>query len=93
MPEILTALDVIEEVYAKFKHDCVVTSGRGDKHSARFSRHYFGGAVDIRTRQLTLATRRKIQGLLKERLGPDYNIIYETRPVHFHIGYKPKYHA
>jgi len=89
-PEILVALDIATTVFDEIGKDCIVTSARNGKHSAVFSRHYAGMAVDIRTRILSLQEVGSIHSKLTEKLGSDYTVILE--PTHLHIQYKPRYH-
>lgn len=89
-PEMLIALDAATDVFGEHNKDCIVTSARGGKHSATFSRHYSGLAVDLRRKHLTLQEVENIRSKLTDSLGTDFTVILES--THFHIQYKPRYH-
>jgi len=89
-PEMLIALDTATEVFNEQGKDCIVTSARiGDKHIAKYSRHYAGLAVDLRRRHLTLEQVEDVRVALKTALGPDYKVLLES--THYHVSYKPRY--
>ena len=83
----------IEPAFAKLGLDCVITSGHENyKHSATHSRHYWGGAVDIRSK--TVKNKHRLTINLKRRLGKDFKVILESQgkpQEHFHISYAPTY--
>jgi len=88
-PEALIAVDIAESVYSNSGRDCVITSARGDKHSAEFSRHYAGMAIDLRIRHLTAKQTKEIYAGLKKVLSSDYNVLLEAS--HIHVSYRPRY--
>ena len=72
--------------------DGFVTATTNGQHK-RGSKHYEGNAVDLRGRDLTDAQGRRVRDLLKESLGPDYDVLWETyrdrNNNHIHIEYDP----
>ena len=90
-PEMLSALDTATDVFNDIGKDCIVTSARGGKHTAVYSRHYSGLAVDLRRKHLTLEQTETIRQLLTDMLGSDFTVILES--THFHVQYKPIYHV
>jgi hypothetical protein len=81
------AIEEAEKVYKQFGKDCIVTSLCDGKHS-RHSRHYFGNAVDFRTRHLTDEEKLQVVDLLAKILGNDYDCILEK--THLHCEHDPK---
>lgn len=83
----------IEPAFAKLGLSTVITSGMEKyKHSATYSRHYWGGAVDIRSK--TVKNKHRLTINLKRRLGKDFKVILESEGKpweHFHISYAPTY--
>jgi len=60
----LWCLDRCSDVWEDHNSALTVTSTRGDRHS-KFSFHYAGMAVDLRSRDLSEETRNKIISLLE----------------------------
>lgn len=72
----------------------VITSGRDGRHR-RGSLHYQNQAIDIRGNNLTPDQRSTLTDGLRQTLGDDYDVIFETFPDaprndHMHIEYQPK---
>jgi len=93
-PEVLFAIQVAQSVWLKHgAEELVVTSAADGKHQ-RGSEHYAFLAVDLRTHNLGLpATRKAVCAELAERLGPDYDVIFEgenTPSEHCHLEFDPK---
>lgn len=78
-----------------------ITSGMRDQSPGGSSLHPLGRALDLRV--WALPTTEDIRGfaaLLRERLGPDFDVIVEgpaaedvkylDRPPHIHVEYDPK---
>jgi len=79
------ALSKIDWVFLEnAKQEAVITSTNEGTHSPS-SLHYANLAVDIR---LPKDDVKKTLGVLKEVLGPSYDVILEAS--HFHIEYDPK---
>ena len=87
-PEMLWAIDRVKECYEQLGEHCTITSARGDRHSSK-SRHYSGLAVDFRNRNLDSNQKAEIDGLMREALGIQYDVIPE--PTHIHVEYDPKH--
>ena len=90
--------DCITEIKSKFNdiekvckecngvdYEVTVTSGKDGVHSKN-SKHYSGGAIDIRSKDMKLPEYTTLR--LKRKLGKDYDIVYEKD--HIHIEYDPK---
>lgn len=72
----------------------VVTSAR-DGHHMTGSLHYDGNALDFRGNNLSAGQGHQFASLIGQRLGPDYQAIFETFPRdpsrnHLHVEYDPK---
>ena len=88
-------LPVIDQVWKKIlRYQAVITSGADGIHKAIYSRHYWGGAVDVRTWtdedsgiQIDQHTRKLLVEFLKDKLGDQFNVYPHS--THIHIGYKP----
>ena len=79
-------VDKFDEIFAGYGAEAVITSGVDGKHS-RGSIHYSGGAVDLRSRDMTVSEQLAAVKELKERLGPDFDVILEGN--HIHLEYQP----
>ena len=86
-PEILLAYTIACEVYRKFEVDCVITEGTGGKHGVG-SLHYVGLAIDLRTRDFVGEDARIAHRMLANRLGEEYDVVYEA--THIHVEFQPK---
>lgn len=84
--EIVWALGVTDEIFARYGVEAVITSGIDGKHS-RGSIHYSGGAVDLRSRDFADGDAEKAVAELKDALGPDFDVILEHN--HIHLEYQP----
>lgn len=84
-PEIRRVLPYVEKTYQEFRYEPVITSTYEGNHSPG-SLHYNNDAVDIRAG--ADQDMGAIHYRLKERLGPDYDII--RHKTHIHIEYDPK---
>ena len=84
MRPVLVTADLI---WKKYEQELVVTSGIDSTHSAG-SLHYYGLALDFRTRYFDDITRRKVGNELKEALGDNYDVIIHKS--HIHVEYDPK---
>ncbi len=90
MPDKLVMRKVIvqaNDVWKTLKRELVITSGKEGTHSAR-SLHYYGYAVDFRSRFWRSKIQTEAAEELSRRLGPDYVVIdHKKFPVHIHVGY------
>jgi hypothetical protein len=69
-----------------------VTSGNDSKHK-KGSKHYEDKALDVRTKNLTSDEKHALLNAVRERLGPDYDVILEFEGranEHAHIEYDPR---
>lgn len=94
-PELMLAISVAESVWLKHgATELVITSAADGKHK-RGSEHYAFLAVDLRTHTLGLVldVRKAAVAELQERLGPDYDVIFEDENLpteHAHCEFDPK---
>lgn len=87
-PETLFAMRVAEGVFEDRKLGLMtVTSCTDGKHSAG-SKHYTGGAFDIRTRDIPQDQWQIVAGDIRERLGSEFDVVVEKD--HLHIENDPK---
>jgi hypothetical protein len=86
-PEMVVALLVAEGAFAQQGEACVVTTA-ANGHHRRGSLHYSGAAVDLRTRHLTGEQVQAVLGLLRSRLGADFDVVDEGD--HIHLEWQPK---
>lgn len=91
--EILPELDELWLLLTGYR--LIITSGLDSKHLAKYSRHYWGGAIDIRTWttatsgiQITGRARMQLLIAVRQQLGNDFNVLNEVN--HFHIGFRPQ---
>lgn len=75
----------VELIYKRHNQESVITSGMDGTHSAG-SFHYFGMALDYRTRFFENdAESIQVAKEIQEELGPQYTVLFETD--HIHIQY------
>lgn len=86
-PEILIAVIISDDVFAKHNKDCIITSALDGNHMLG-SLHYSGLAIDIRTRHVLKEDIPNITLEIKKSLGFDYDVIFEKD--HIHIEFDPK---
>ncbi len=72
-------------VWKQYGRELAVTSGKDRTHSAS-SLHYYGYAVDLRSRFWLRKKKQAVFELLKQRLGLDYKVIWHR--THIHVEYK-----
>lgn len=73
-----------ERIWLSYGQECVVTAGLDGKHSAG-SYHYFGRAVDLRTRYFSTAEKQLVVDELRASLPNDYFVLLES--THIHVQY------
>ena len=94
-PQLLLALIVADQVYAKHGcEECVITSLNDGGHSVT-SLHYAGAAADLRVRDLVAAQidPDAVAMEISQRLNIHYDVIYEghgTPNAHIHVEYQPR---
>ncbi len=94
-PKLQAALPIIDEWWLRNAgYPAVVTSGCDGAHTAKYSNHYKGCAVDIRTwttatsgRQIAATKRQRMARELADALGPHFRVLNERH--HFHIDFHP----
>ena len=80
-------LSFAEKIWHELGQELVITSALDGTHSAG-SLHYYGFAVDLRSRYFTPDQKKQAVLLLSKALGPNYDVISHTS--HIHIEYDPK---
>lgn len=83
--EIRPILIYAETLWKKYGEELVITSYMDGVHSAG-SLHYYGYAVDLRSRYFDTKTITNIKTALSKALGQDYRVIIE--PTHIHVEYR-----
>ena len=86
-------------------HELYILHALDGEHS-RFSRHYQGCAIDVRTwknpsdrlsGQIKFADREALKGQTRELLGKNFWLLdhFDSagEPTHFHIAFKPEHRA
>lgn len=76
-----------EAIWAAHGQELVITSARNGAHSAG-SLHYYGLALDMRTRYFEPEEAMKIGRALREVLGADYDVV--VHKGHIHTEFDPK---
>jgi len=74
-------------IWKDYGQELVVTSARDSIHSAG-SLHYYGLAVDLRTRDFPENQRPDIKKELAMALGSKYDVILHS--THMHVEFDPK---
>jgi hypothetical protein len=86
-PQMLIALQVVEEIFSHFSLDTVVTSANDGQHMNN-SYHYRGRAFDFRTKHAAGLMNGLVAEMTK-RLGPlGFDVIWEgigTENEHLHV--------
>ena len=71
-----------ERIWKENGQELVVTSGLNGIHSAG-SLHYYGRAVDLRTRYFDSRERiDRIAEMVRTELGQDYDVVVENSHIH-----------
>jgi hypothetical protein len=81
------AMSIADKIWNNLGQELVITSALDGVHSAG-SLHYYGFALDLRSRYFTPDQKKQAVLLLAKALGPDYEII--AHASHIHIEYDPK---
>lgn len=88
-PEILLALLIAEPIWKQFgAPELWVTSLTDGTHKAG-SFHYAGKAVDLRVKNLPVATWEQARASLAAAVGPQYDVLLELDPPHIHVEFDP----
>ncbi len=72
------------QIWKNEGQELVITSALDGTHSAG-SYHYYGYAVDLRSRYFTTTKKKEVVRKLKDALGTDYTVIGEH--THIHVQY------
>lgn len=81
------ALIAADKIWAVLGQELIVTAGLEGEHSAG-SLHYYGLALDFRTRYFTDIEAQDAESRLRNSLGSDFDIIRHS--THIHCEYDPK---
>ena len=79
-----SALIAADKLWITHGHELVITSGLDGEHSAG-SLHYYGLAVDFRTRYFDVMCQRRISKTLGLELGNNFDVILHKS--HIHVEY------
>lgn len=82
--EMRKVLITAEYIYKKLNQELVVTSGTDGTHSAG-SLHYYGYALDFRTRFFTDEEKKQVVEELRKTLQSDYHVV--EHQTHIHVEY------
>lgn len=80
-------LVVAGEIYSSFGKPLVVTSGTDSEHSIG-SLHYYGLALDFRTRFFSVEELSLVEERLNERLGERFRVVVEKDHIHVEARFK-----
>jgi len=89
-PRVRPILILADDIWTVLGQELVVTSGLDGSHSAG-SLHYYGLAVDLRTRYFTVAQAKKAAERLKAQLARvdrddgKYTVLLEQTHIHAHF--------
>lgn len=84
---LVLALVVANEVYKEHGADLVITSGNDATHY-NTSLHYAGEAADLRIRDLSVEVLGEVTGVIKKRLGRNFDVVLEKD--HIHLEHQPR---
>jgi hypothetical protein len=76
-----------DKIWEEHGQELVITAGLDGAHSAG-SLHYYGLALDLRTRYFDAETKHLVYAKLKSSLSRDYDVILHGS--HIHVEYDPK---
>jgi len=85
-PKMRMVLSVAEEVWQEHGQELVVTAGLDGEHAAG-SAHYYGCAVDLRTRYFDKNAVGSVIAKLKKRLPMTYYYVVDEGD-HIHVHYR-----
>jgi len=81
------ALIAMDRIWKNHGQELVITAGLDGTHSAG-SLHYYGLAVDARTRYFDKQTQMKIKKELDDELGLNYDVVIEASHLHLEFDKK-----
>lgn len=76
---------VVEGVFNRYGHECVITAGNDGQHGIH-TFHIWGYALDFRTRDVPIAQMMKITIDIKKELGADYDVVQESDHLHVEVS-------
>lgn len=85
--KIRPAMIAADNVWKRYNQELVITSGLEGTHSAG-SLHYYGLALDLRSRDFEEGTKRYVAESLQAELGSDFDVILHRS--HIHVEYDPR---
>jgi hypothetical protein len=91
-PQMLIALQVVEEELGKMGVDTWITSANDSDHK-KGSKHYEGSALDFRTRHIGGLGKSLATSVAKRIAHLGFDVLYEaggTPNEHLHVEYDPK---
>jgi hypothetical protein len=93
-PETTIVMMVVSSIFIEVTGKCLITSVK-DSHETRVSLHNEGYAFDVRTNDLELEVKQRIEILCKEALPQCDVEIHdlESPNEHLHVEYDPKNNA
>ena len=80
-------LIIADHMWKQFNQELVVTAGLDGAHSAG-SLHYYGLALDLRTRYFSDVDKKVIAESLQDSLGDKFDVVLHSS--HIHVEYDPK---
>ena len=83
--EMRPVLVYADRIWKKYGQKLVITSGIDSEHSAG-SLHYYGYALDLRTRDFKAAEKKKCADELRLALGDGFDVVVEK--THIHVEYQ-----
>jgi hypothetical protein len=83
--EMRAPLKIADRLWRERGQELVVTSALDGEHSAG-SLHYFGYALDFRTRYFDEQTVKELADNLRNKLGSHYDVIIHS--THMHVEYE-----
>jgi len=78
---------VIMKMFDKWNSSATVITGGVEKHQHP-SKHVYGGGLDYRIWNLTIANRNGFTKELRTKLGDGFDVVLESD--HIHVEYDPK---
>lgn len=85
--EMRKVLITANKLWKEFGEELVITAALDGTHSAG-SLHYYGYAVDLRSRYFSEDDKQAIAARLQSELGSDYDVIVHSS--HIHVEYDPE---
>jgi hypothetical protein len=82
--EMRRVLITAESIWTQNDQELVVTGGTDGAHSAG-SLHYYGYAVDLRSRYFSEGIKSRVVDALRLKLGEDYDVVVHS--THIHVEY------